>query len=102
MPVRSGAMSTYLVVDLDVHDPEAFGAYRARVGEFVERHGGEYLARGGDTEVHEGDFVPHRVIVFRFPDREAVHRFYADPEYQELAKIRHASAHTIAFSVDGL
>ena len=60
------------------------------------------LVADGDTEVHEGDFVPHRVIVFRFPDREAVHRFYADPEYQELAKIRHASAHTIAFSVDGL
>jgi len=95
-------MSTYLVVDLDVHDPETFGAYRARVGDFVARHGGDYLARGGDTEVHEGDFVPHRIIIFRFPDREAIHRFYADQEYQQLAKIRHASAHTIAFSVDGL
>jgi uncharacterized protein (DUF1330 family) len=95
-------MSTYLIVDLDVHDPEAFAAYRARVGDFIERHGGECLARGGHTEVHEGDFVPHRVVVFRFPDRESIHRFYADPEYRELAKIRHASARTIAFSVDGL
>jgi uncharacterized protein (DUF1330 family) len=95
-------MTTYLIVDLDIHDPETFGAYRERVGDFVARHGGEYLARGGDTEVHEGDFVPHRVIVFRFPDRDAIDRFYADHEYQQLATIRHASAHTIAFSVDGL
>jgi uncharacterized protein (DUF1330 family) len=34
-------MSTYLVVDLDVHDQETFGAYRARVGDFVARHGGD-------------------------------------------------------------
>lgn len=93
-------MSTYLIVDLDVHDPETFGAYRERVGEFVARHGGEYLARGGETEVFEGDFVPHRVIVFRFPDREAIRNFYADEGYKEVAKLRHASARTIAFSVD--
>lgn len=97
-----GPMSTYVIVDIDVHDQETFGTYRARAGDFIARHGGEYLARGGDTEVNEGEFVPHRVIVLRFPDREAVHQLYADPEYQELMKIREASAHTISFSVEGL
>jgi uncharacterized protein (DUF1330 family) len=95
-------MSTYLVVDLDIHDPATFAAYRERVGEFVARHGGEYLARGGETVVHEGDFEPHRVILFRFPNGEAIRRFYADEEYQELAKIRYSSSRTIAFSVDGV
>ena len=100
--VRSGAMSTFLVIDLDVHDPATFGAYRDRVGEFVARHGGEYLARAGETVVYEGDFEPHRVVLFRFPDSEAIRRFFADDEYQELAKIRYSSARTIAFSVEGV
>jgi uncharacterized protein (DUF1330 family) len=95
-------MSAYFIVDLDVHDPEQFAVYREGVGAFVAKHGGEYLARGGATEVFEGDFEPHRLIVFRFPDRDAIRAFMADPDYEPLKKLRFASATTRAFAVDGL
>ncbi|MFM9845984.1 MAG: DUF1330 domain-containing protein [Hyphomicrobiaceae bacterium] len=43
-------MTAYLLVDLDIHDQEGFQAYRSRVPEFIAKHGGEYLVRGGSRE----------------------------------------------------
>lgn len=95
-------MTAYFIVDLDVSDPEGFAAYRAGVGAFVAKHGGEYLARGGDVEVFEGDWEPHRVVLFRFPDRDAVRAFLGDPDYQDLKQLRFRTATTRAFAVDGI
>ena len=95
-------MPAYLIVDLDIHDPEGFEAYRQAVGGFVAKHGGEYLARRGEFEVIEGDWQPHRLVLFRFPDRQAIRNFFADPEYQPLKEIRFKTAKTIAVAVDGV
>ena len=34
-------MTAYLLVDLDIHDPEGFQEYRSKVPEFIIRHGGK-------------------------------------------------------------
>ena len=78
-------MSAYLFIDLDVHDKQGFQRYRDAVPSFIAKHGGEYLARGGEFEVHEGDWQPHRVVLFRFPNRDAIRNFFCrsglrDPE----------------------
>lgn len=95
-------MSAYLFIDLDVHDNQGFQRYRDAVPAFIAKHGGEYLARGGEFEVHEGDWQPHRIVLFRFPNREAIRSFFADPEYAALKELRVQSARTIAVSVDGI
>jgi len=46
-------MSAYMIVDLNVHDAERFQDYRKRVPSLIEKHGGEYLVRGGGFEVME-------------------------------------------------
>lgn len=69
---------------------------------FVARHGGEYLVRGGTFEVMEGDWTPHRLVLFRLPDRSAIRAFLGDPEYRKIAEIRFRSARTIAVAVDGV
>jgi uncharacterized protein (DUF1330 family) len=94
-------MAAYLIVDLDIHDRDGFAAYRSCVGEFIAKHGGEYLVRGGEFEVHEGDFRPHRLVLFRFPDRQAIRNLLADPDYEKLAAIRRKTANTISIAVDG-
>jgi uncharacterized protein (DUF1330 family) len=91
-----------MIVDLDIHDPQGYEGYRARVPAIVAKHGGEYLARGGDCEVIEGDWTPHRLVLFRFPDRQAIRNFFADPEYAELAALRKRTARTLAVAVDGI
>ena len=94
-------MAAYLIIDLEVHDPEGFQKYREGVGAFIAKHGGEYLVRGGEFEVIEGDWQPHRLVLFRFPNRQAIRNFFADPDYARLKDIRLKSAKTVAVAVDG-
>ncbi|MBK5102949.1 MAG: DUF1330 domain-containing protein [Burkholderiales bacterium] len=95
-------MSAYLLLDIDIHDKEKYEIYKKEVPAFIAKHGGTYLSRGGQHEVIEGDFHPTRLVLFRFPNRKAIHNMLNDPDYQPLKAIRSAAAtsHTVAF--DGL
>jgi len=95
-------MATYMIVDVDVKDAEAYEGYKRGVEHFIAKHGGEYLVRGGDFQVLEGDWQPTRLVIFRFPDRESVHAFQNDPDYQSLKALRHRIAVTNAVVVDGI
>jgi uncharacterized protein (DUF1330 family) len=64
-------MPAYLLVDLDIQDVEGFQEYRSRVPEFIANHGGEYPVPGGKFEVIEGGWQPHRLALFKFPDRQS-------------------------------
>ena len=95
-------MAAYLLVDLDIHDQDGFQEYRSRVPEYIAKHGGEYLVRGGEFEVIEGDWTPNRLVLFRFPDRQAIRNFFADPDYAKIAEIRFRTSRTSAVAVDGV
>lgn len=94
-------MSAYLIVDITVHDPERYQDYVRQVPDFIEKHKGSYLVRGGELEVREGNWHPQRLIILEFPDREHANAFLEDPEYQTVAAIRHAAAETNALLVEG-
>ena len=57
---------------------------------------------GGDFEVLEGDWRPHRLALFRFPNRGAIHNFFADPDYAELKALRQRTANSDVVIVDGV
>lgn len=95
-------MTAYMLVDLDVHDPEGFEKYRTEVGTLIARHGGEYIVRGGAFEVIEGDWQPNRLVMFRFPDRRAIRDSFDDPDYDELKALRHRVADSTIIAVDGV
>jgi hypothetical protein len=40
-------MSAYMIVNVDLHDPAAYDAYKQAVPALIARHGGEPLVRGG-------------------------------------------------------
>ena len=81
-------MPAYLVVDIEVTDPEAYEGYRSQVPSLVEKHGGKYLVRGGPFEILEGDWTPKRLVVLEFPTIEAAKGFYDSEEYRPLKEIR--------------
>ncbi len=84
-------MAVYLIADSEVHDPEAFKTYLEGAPAFVKKHGGEYLVRGGDVDVLRGDWKPSRLLIFRWPNRQAIDDFLNDPDYQPLKAIREAA-----------
>lgn len=87
-------MSAYLVVDVTVHDPDKYQEYAKQVPPFIEKHGGRYHIRGGETQVQEGDWNPQRLVVVEFPSREHAEAFVNDPGYAPVAAIRHKAATT--------
>jgi uncharacterized protein (DUF1330 family) len=95
-------MPAYMIVDVDVHDADAYQEYRTRVPDLIEKHGGEYLVRGGESEVIEGSWQPHRLVLFRFPDRQAIRAFLDDPDYAELKALRHRTCDSNLVAVDGI
>ena len=95
-------MTAYLIVDVAIRDPQRYEAYKQKVPALIARHGGEYLVRGGEHEVLEGTWQPSRLVLFRFPSREAIRAFLADPDYQPLAALRHEIADSSLGDGDGL
>lgn len=93
-------MTTYVVTDLDVFDPDVFAEYQRRFPAILERHGGRYLVRGGEVTTND-DWGLHRVVIFEFPDRDAIRATFSDPEYAPLVPIRERSARARTFMVDG-
>ncbi len=95
-------MAVYLIVNIAIKDAAGYDAYKAGVPAIIRKHGGEYLARGGATEVLEGDVVPERIVLLKFPDIPAVKAFLSDPEYEPLKAIRQRTASTQMVAVEGI
>ena len=96
-------MTAYLIVDTKINDEEAYEEYKIRAKPIVESYGGEYLVRGGYTTVSESElWTPTRLVVVRFPSREAVENFLSCDEYAPVKAIRNKNAKTTMIIVDGL
>lgn len=95
-------MPVLLIADIDVHDPDAYTAYRQANPDIVNRFGGRYLSIGGEVKVLEGDWQPRRTIIIEFPDMAAVTAFYDSEEYAKLRPIRWQSADSRMVAVETL
>jgi len=94
-------MTAYVVIDIKVADPAKMQEYRDLSTIAVSRHGGRYLARGGKTEVIEGDWQPERLVIIEFPSLQAAHSFYDSPEYVAARKARAGAAHFDMLVIEG-
>ncbi len=83
--------AAYVIVEMNVTDPERYRDYMAAAPAAVKAAGGEYLVRGGRQETLEGDWRPHRVAVVRFPSFEHAKAFY-DGEQYRAARARRVGA----------
>ena len=92
----------YVIVDMDVTDPEQYARYRDLAGPAVEAAGGKFLARGGTTAVLEGDRVPKRVVLLEFPDLQAAQDWYDSPQYAEARATREGAALGSLIAVEGV
>ena len=95
-------MTAYVVVEVDVTDPEAYVPYVEGATTSVASSGGRYLARGGRTESLEGDPPSSRVVVLEFPSMERLRAFCGTKEYSDIKQIRIRASRTRMYAVDGV
>ena len=94
-------MAAYVIASIEVTDPETYAEYRAQVLPTVERYGGRFLVRGGNSEILEGSWQPQRVVVLEFPDADAARRWHSSDEYRPLIELRQRASNGNLLLVEG-
>ena len=101
--VNVRAMSAYVIADVrDARDEDALAEYRRGTTESVARHGGRFVARGGELEVLEGDWDTRRIVIIEFPDMAAARGWYESEDYAPLKALRQSASDTNIILVDGV
>ncbi len=94
-------LAGYVIVDIDVLEPNEYARYKSFAQETVGAFDGEYLVRGGETECVEGSWLPKRLVVLRFPSLARAREWLASPEYAPALALRRRTARSNMVLVEG-
>ena len=95
-------MAYYMVIDIEIHDPEGYEEYKEKVEPLIKKYGGSYLVRGAELTTIGDGWKPTRIVILEFPDKAASTAFFTSEEYAPVAAIRERCATTNGFGVEGL
>ena len=85
-------MPAYVISMMSIHDPEVYSQYTALTPPLVKKYGGKFLTRGEEVSCMEGTSYEGRMVLLEFPDKASIEAWFADPDYQDAMKFRHASS----------
>jgi uncharacterized protein (DUF1330 family) len=100
--VYNRSMAAYIIAEIDVTDPQIYEEYKRLVPATIAQYGGKYLARGGTTEVLEGDWIPKRVVILEFESLARAKEWLNCSEYAPARRLRHKSAISNMIVVEGV
>ena len=92
----------YVIAEVDVHDAATFAKYGAKVPDTLKPYNAHYLVRGGKIEAVEGTAPKDRFVVIAFESAAKAHAWENSPEYEAIKPIRHSSATSRVFIVEGV
>ncbi len=94
-------MPAYAIFDVSIHDQETYEQYKKLTPAAIAAYQGEFVARGGKVLPMEGNWIPERLVIVRFPSVEMAESWWNSPEYSEARAIRQQSANTRMVIVEG-
>jgi uncharacterized protein (DUF1330 family) len=95
-------MSVYIVAQLTFADRSAYARYQARFLEVMSSFRGRLLAADEHPDVLEGSWLRDKIVLLKFPDRDAYREWSESPAYQDILKDRKAGAHATVLLVNGV
>ena len=95
-------MAAYVIANIDVKDPVRYQDYIKMSPVSIAKFGGRFVARGGKTEVLEGNWVPKRLVLLEFPSVERAREWWASDEYAPAKALRQATSYGELIIVEGL
>jgi uncharacterized protein (DUF1330 family) len=87
-------------VDVLAADSPAYREYKEAVAPLIEQFGGRYLARAARGTAIEGPATQGVWHIVEFPDIDAVHAFWACPEYSRLRPLREGAVDVRAVIIE--
>ncbi len=94
-------MSAYVIARIEVTDPDTYKGYSELAPATIEKYGGRYVARGGETVTLEGEDRKTRNVILEFESVAAARTWYDSPEYQEAKSRREGAAVASIIAVEG-
>lgn len=90
----------YWIASIEVSDFEEYRAYIAEAQHAFRKYGARYVARGGKSEVLEGQGRP-RIVVVEFRDYATALACYRSPEYAKAIAKRRNNAVSDIVAIEG-
>jgi uncharacterized protein (DUF1330 family) len=92
----------YVIATVEVKDPVRYEDYKTLVPPSIAAFGGRFVARGGKTDVLEGDWNPNRLVILEFPNAERARQWYDSPEYAAAKALRQATSTGSLVLIEGV
>ena len=94
-------MSAYLVVLLELENPDWVKDYLANVPDIMRKFGGEYAIVSKKVTRLEGEGnTPSQIALVKFPSTEVIEEFLSSAEYEPYAKARIAGSYSDFFAIE--
>jgi len=95
-------MSAYVIVDVEITDPERYAKCVQAVPPTIAKYGGRFLVRGGKTEALEGSWDPNRIVVLQFETYQRAMEWWASEEYKAPKALRQSASVANMILVEGI
>jgi len=97
----AGKARAFYISEFVVTDREGMKPYSAQVESTFRPFGGRYIVRGGKISTLEGEGPKGGMVVIEFDSRDQAQAWYDSPAYRRLMPIRHKSATSRVYIVEG-
>ena len=95
-------MAYYVAGLMHIRETGWQAEYQQKLPAVIKRHGGEMVAVGGPDRLEGTDDMPDRMILMRFPTREAAQAWYTDNDHAPLIALRQSGATLNLFGVSAI
>jgi uncharacterized protein (DUF1330 family) len=95
-------MSAYVIIDVQIKNPEKYEQVKKLTPPTVTKFGGKYLARGGKTLCLAGEWDPSRLVLLEFSDLDQVQEWLNSPEYNSVKALRDECADVTIVATEAL
>ena len=95
-------MPAYVLVQINITNGEPYKDYLNQVTPIVKKYNGEYVVRGGKSEVMLGNWNYTRTVVIKFPSYDIAMEWYKSAEYAPVKKIREENSDGNLIIVEGV
>jgi len=95
-------MAAFVIAIINVTDPEGYEVYKELVPASLAKYGGRYLARGGRSEVLEGESDAERLVLLEFESFDQAKEWWDSPEYEAAKPHRRKNSNSTIMLVEGL
>ena len=95
-------MSAYAIFQIKITNKENYKKYVNSVSPIVKKFQGEYLVRGGKSEVVLGKWELPRTVIVKFPTFDIAMNWYNSDDYKPIKKLREDNSEANCLIIEGV